>query len=316
MPESGHVPVLLESALRLLDPQPGEIAVDCTLGAGGHALALARAIGPAGVLIGFDVDPEAVERFRGRLAQELPQCPHLHVFSESFVRAPDRLRDLGLRADVVVADLGFSSVQMDDSSRGFSFSREGPLDMRLDPRHPVTAADLLASLSEAELARLIREYGEEPLAGSIARKVAQIRRTSPIQTTTQLARLVEEAYGPRARRSRLHPATRTFMALRIAVNDELGALRSLLDAIARGVGDGPGRARGAWLNAGARIALISFHSLEDRLIKRAFADLDKRGTAARLTRRPVTANDAEIDRNPRARSAKLRVARMAAPERS
>jgi 16S rRNA (cytosine1402-N4)-methyltransferase len=316
MKTSGHEPVLLEPALRLLDPRPGEVAVDCTLGAGGHALALARAIGPSGVLVGFDVDPGAVERIRSRAAQELPLPPTLHLFSENFVRAPDRLRGLGLRANVVLADLGFSSVQMDDAQRGFSFSREGPLDMRLDPRQPVSAADLLASLSERDLARLIGEYGEDPLAGVIARKVAQIRGTSPIQTTTQLARLVEEAYGPRARRSRLHPATRTFMALRIAINDELGALRSLLDAISRGVGDGPGSSKVAWLNAGARIALISFHSLEDRLIKRAFADLEKRGMAARLTRRPVTADDAEIDRNPRARSAKLRVARMATPAQS
>lgn len=303
-----HIPVLLEEALDLLDPRPGETVVDGTLGRAGHAVALARHIGQAGMLVGFDLDPANIAAARERFAQELPDFTNLHLFNESYVRAPARITELGGRADIVLADLGFSSSQMDDPARGFSFRADGPLDMRLDPGSPVTAADLLATLPERELANILRDFGEEPLAPKIARKVAQIRRASPILTTTQLARLVEEAYGPRARRSRLHPATRTFMALRIAVNDELGALRSLLDAIARGA---ERIAEGGWLNAAARVGIISFHSLEDRLVKRAFAELEKRGTLERLTKRPVTAAEEEVVANPRARSAKLRAARMA-----
>ncbi|MCZ6835868.1 MAG: 16S rRNA (cytosine(1402)-N(4))-methyltransferase RsmH [Planctomycetota bacterium] len=311
MSEHGHIPVLLDETLRLLAPRPGDVVVDGTLGRGGHALSLAKAISPTGHLIGFDLDQANLQYVRARLAQELPDFTNFHGFDESFVRMPHQIAQLGLRADVMLADLGFSSNQMDEASRGLSFTKESPLDMRLDPRSPITAADLLASLSERDLASLIHEYGEDPMARKIARKLAQNRLDQPIQSTTHLARLVEEAYGSKARHSRLHPATRTFMALRIAVNDELGALRSLLDAIKRG---GERIEKGGWLNARARVGFICFHSLEDRLVKHAFVDLEKRDMLSRLTKRPTTADENEIRNNPRARSAKLRVARMASKD--
>ncbi len=305
MTDHGHTPVLLESVLHLLNPRPGDIVLDCTIGRGGHSAAFADAVGPEGKIIGFDLDPENIKYSSQRL--ESSGVP-IQVVHDSFVRAPALLSELGVRADVIFADLGFSSLQMDNPDRGFSFRTDGPLDMRLDPTGPVTAADLIASMSEHELAAIIAENGEEPLARKIARKLVQNRRDQPIQTTARLAQLVEEAYGSRARTSRLHPATRTFMALRIAVNDELAALRSLLDDISRGAeqieNDG-------WINASARVGVISFHSLEDRLVKQTFATLEKRGKVSRLTKRPMTAEQEEIQSNPRARSAKLRVARMA-----
>jgi 16S rRNA (cytosine1402-N4)-methyltransferase len=208
----------------------------------------------------------------------------------------------GIVADALLADLGVASTHLDEPLRGFGFQHDGPLDMRLDPSSSRTAADLIRDASEAELADIIFHLGEEPFARRIARKVAQVRESEPIKTTAQLARLVREAYGSRARASRLHPATRTFMALRIAVNDELGALEALLLAIASAA-----RARGSgWLALGARVAIISFHSLEDRQVKRMFAALSDEGVVKRLSRKPLIADDPEVARNPRARSAKLR----------
>ncbi len=299
---AGHIPVLLEETLALLAPRAGEVAVDLTAGGGGHSLALAGAVGPGGQVIGFDVDPAALRAAARRLrAAGRPFEP----VRANFVCAPEHLVQLGLRADAVLGDLGFSSLQIDDPRRGFSFAADGPLDMRYDPDGPVSAEDLLATLSEPELAEVIASGGEDPLARKIARKLVQTRQREPIRSTAQLARLVREAYGARARSSRMHPATRTFMALRIAVNDELTALGALLDDVRRA-------ARGdTWLNPGARVAIISFHSLEDRLVKRAFADLARSGLARILTKRPVTAGPDEVAANPRARSAKLRAVRLA-----
>lgn len=305
MDDHGHIPVLMEQVLKLLNPQPGEIVLDCTVGRGGHSAAFAEAVGAKGRVIGFDLDQENLKYTQERLMES--STPFIPV-RDSFVRSAMKMAELGLRADVVLADLGFSSSQMDDATRGLSFQADGPLDMRLDPSGPVTAENLIATLSERELAAIIAEFGEEPMARKIARNLVQIRQTEPIQSTAQLARLVKEAYGSRARSSRMHPATKTFMALRIAVNDELGALRSLLDDFIRGAEK---VREGGWLQEGARVGVISFHSLEDRLVKRTFADLEKRGMVSRLTKKPVTAEPSEIMINPRARSAKLRVARMA-----
>lgn len=290
------MPVLLSTVMELLSPEPGEMAVDCTVGHGGHTQALLDAVGPTGRVIGFDLDAEALAfasaHLRGRERFE-----PVHA---SFVRAPAILIERGEQADVVLADLGFSSAQMDDPERGFSFSAEGPLDMRLDREgSAVTAAQVVAAASVTELADIIYRYGEEPLSRKIARHLVEARRREPIRTTTRLAELVVEAYGGRARHSRMHPATRTFMALRIVVNDELTALQALLDRL----GDG-------WLRPGARVGIISFHSLEDRMVKRAFAALAADGAAERLTKKPITADEAEIAANPRSRSAKLRVIRM------
>lgn len=312
--QHGHVPVLLAETMDLLVPQPGEIAVDCTLGRGGHAAALAEAVGPTGRLIGFDLDEVNLEYARSRL--EEISSP-FELICDSFVTIGDHLAKRNIRADIVLADLGVSSLHLDDPSRGFSFQAEGPLDMRLDQRTGATAAELIAMLPERELANLIFQYGEEPFSRKIARKLVQSRQAEPIQTTSQLAGLVREAYGPRARSSRMHPATRTFMAFRIAVNDELGALQSLLDQVAQAVSrvqeagtPGTPGSSGGWLNDGARVAVISFHSLEDRLVKRAFASLARRSLLTRLTNKPLTATDGEKASNPRSRSAKLRVVRV------
>ena len=305
---AGHIPVLLEESLRLLDPRSGEVVVDCTLGCAGHSVAMARAIGPKGCLIGIDLDPQSLASATQQLQASIERFVPIHG---SFVRVAQHLVERQLRADVVLADLGFSSAQMSDGQRGFSFQSDGPLDMRYDPGGPVTAADLLRTCSEAELADLIARFGEEPYAPKIARKLVQTRNAKPIQTTAHLAELVQEAYGSRARKSRLHPATRTFMALRIAVNDELAALEALMDQVI----DGAAKIHDqSWLNPGTRIAIISFHSLEDRIVKRAFARLIDRGLGARLTKRPITATDSEIAANPRARSAKLRAVKVGAPD--
>lgn len=304
MDDHGHIPVLAAEILDLLGPRKGEVVVDCTTGPGGHSVLLAEAIGPTGRLIGFDLDGEILAHARQRI-EALGVA--FDGFHDSFIVAPQRVRELGVRADIVLADLGFSSNQIDDPERGFSFSADGPLDMRFDREQSTTAADLLARLSERELADLIYEYGEEPWSRKIARKLVQTRRSKPIQTTAELAGLVVEAYGGRARHSRLHPATRTFMALRVAVNDELGALGTLLEEIA----DGAEKIdEGGWLKGGSRIAIVSFNSLEDRLVKRAFAELARLGLAERLTKKPLIAGPEEVGANPRSRSAKLRVVRI------
>lgn len=301
--DPAHIPVLLDETIAALSPREGETAVDCTAGRGGHASALAERVGPSGRVVLLDVDPVNLAAATARV--EATGVPVTAV-RESFVRLPEVLSGHGFAADVVLADLGFASSQMDDPSRGFSFQADGPLDMRLDPSGPVTASDLVATLPERDLADVIFRYGEEPLSRAIARKLVQNRKTQPIQTTARLAELVTEAYGSRARSSRRHPATRTFMALRIAVNDELNALSALLEtisrALTRGFGSGP-----RWLAPSARIGVISFHSLEDRLVKRAFAALVDSGAATWVTRKPVTASDAEATMNARARSARLRV---------
>jgi 16S rRNA (cytosine1402-N4)-methyltransferase len=308
--EPGHVPVLVDEIMRLLQPRPGEVAVDCTAGRGGHSALLAEAVGPGGRVIGLDLDAEnlgfAAERVRASVAGA--NFTPIHA---NFRDAPVHIAALGLRADVVLADLGFASTQIDNPARGFSMFDDGPLDMRYDPQAPATAAQLVARLSERELADLIYTCGEEPYSRRIARKVVEARRVEPIRSTARLAELVKEAYGPRARFSRLHPATRTFMALRIAVNDELGSLESLLAEITQAAERMTADER-SWLAACARVGIVSFHSLEDRLVKRAFADLAKRGLAEKLTPggKPVTAGEQEAQANPRSRSAKLRAIRI------
>lgn len=314
----GHVPVLPEPTLALLGPRPGDVVVDATLGRGGHAAAMLPRIAPGGTLVGVDLDRGNLEFAAARLegvAAGLEDVSVVPVHG-SFVELPRLLAARQLAADAVLADLGFASTQVDDPGRGLSFSAEGPLDMRLDRDRPgsPTAADFVARASEAELAQILRDYGEEPppVARRIAAKIVAGRAAVPITTTAELSRLVLDAYGPRARHSRMHPATKTFMALRIAVNDELAALATLLESVGRAAeacatGDGSG----SWLKAGARVAVISFHSLEDRQVKRAFASMDERGTVRRLTRKPVTASDEEVRANPRSRSARLRAVVLA-----
>ena len=302
----GHVPVLLEPILRQLAPAPGATVADLTAGRGGHAEALARAVGPAGRVLLMDLDPGnlafAADRVR---ATGVGAVEAVHG---SFAVVEFALARLGWKADAVLADLGFASNQMDDPRRGFSFQGEGPLDMRLDPTRGEPASELLARLTERELADAIFRLGEDPFARRIARAIVDRRGRDQLRTTADLVSAVRAAYGPRAHQSRMHPATRTIMALRILVNDELGALQALLDAVARGAA-----ARGAgWLATDARVGIISFHSLEDRLVKHAFAGLEDGGLAARLSRKPVEADDAEAAANPRSRSAKFRAVRIGA----
>lgn len=305
--QAGHHPVLLDSVLRLLAPASGETAVDLTAGRGGHATALSQAVGPGGRILLCDLDAGnlafAEARVRAAAAAEV------RTHHGSFASADRAVGAAGWRSDCILADLGFASTQMDDPARGFSFQADAPLDMRLDASHGETAADLLARLPERELADAIYRLGEDPFARRIARVVVDRRTREPLRTTLQLASAVVAAYGPRARQSRMHPATRTFMALRILVNDELGALRALLDSLERGGRTAaPGSA--GWIRPGCRVAIISFHSLEDREVKHSMARWEAEGLGERLARKPVEPSDAEVAANRRARSAKLRAFRF------
>jgi 16S rRNA (cytosine1402-N4)-methyltransferase len=302
MPEPAHVPVLLSEILERLAPHPGETYVDCTAGLGGHAAVIGPGLAPAGRIVLNDTDESNLRLAESRVAHAAVGVG-IEAIHGNFASLPRRLIAEGVRADIVLADLGFASNQMNDAERGFAFSREGPLDMRLDPSGPMTAADLVATLPEAELVRILREYGEEKAARPIARKIVAVRREGSIATTVQLAEIVRSVvhWG-----GRIDPATRTFQAFRIAVNDELGSLEALLAAVRRGA-----KTQGkGWLAAGARVAIVSFHSLEDRMVKRAFGALVGEGLAETIGRQPTPASEAEVSANPRSRSAKLRVIRL------
>ena len=301
-----HIPVLLDECMTLLAPAPGQVAVDCTAGRGGHAEALARTLGPTGTLVLLDLDEGNLRAARQRVEAAATGVT-LHTVHGSFGLVHRTIEDLGLRADLVLADLGFASTQMDDAARGMSFSQDGPLDMRFDTTSGRSAAEVVATASETELADLIHTFGEEPLARRIAQKVVRAREEQPIETTGQLTRIVREAYGRRAATSRMEPATRTFMALRIAVNDELVALDALLAAITHGA---EATTSGGWLRSDARIGIISFHSLEDRPVKKAFADLQRRSLVSHIAKGPVRATAEEERANRRSRSAKLRVVQL------
>ncbi|MEO8495822.1 MAG: 16S rRNA (cytosine(1402)-N(4))-methyltransferase RsmH [Planctomycetota bacterium] len=286
-----HVPVLANEVMEWLDPQPGKIIVDGTLGGGGHSRLLAERLGGQGQIIGIDRDPQAVER-TATLLEGLPvTCLH-----GSYGDLPEILNELGIaQVDGILLDLGLSSDQLADRERGFSFATDGPLDLRFDPTQGEPAWRLLDRLSAEHLANIIFEFGEERYSRRIASAVVEARRQSPIRTAGELADLVRRCV-PRSRGTTLDPATRTFQALRIAVNDELGILDSALARFPDCV------------RAGGRIAIISFHSLEDRRVKVAFRQ-DERYVI--LTKKPIRPNESEIHRNARSRSAKLRVAERA-----
>lgn len=290
--DAGHKPVMVGEVLEALGPQPGSTVLDGTVGRAGHARAILRRLMPGGRYVGLDADPANVRFAPGTLA-EFGQAFTAH--HANFADARAVLDRLGIgRVDGVLADLGFASVQLDDPSRGFSFMHDGPLDMRLDPTAGYSAADLVAELDERSLADLIYRFGEERLSRPISRKIVAARRDAPIKTTRRLADIVAAAYGGRAHRQRIHPATRTFQALRIAVNDELGRLGALLERLPDLlVGEG-------------RAVIISFHSLEDRMVKQAFRKWSDAGRAELLSRKPLRPTEAERAANPRSRSAKLR----------
>jgi 16S rRNA (cytosine1402-N4)-methyltransferase len=304
--ENGHEPVLVDEVVRLLAPRPGDTVVDCTFGAGGHARRIAPALGEDGRYVAIDLDPEAVTPYR--LFADDVVC-ETRLVHGNFADVLPRLGDQGLRADVVLMDLGLSSMQVDTPERGFSYSRQAPLDMRMDPGRPQSAADLVATASESELAGIIREFGEERYARPIARAIVRRRREAPIETTGDLVEIVRSAVPTPAQFAAGHPAKRVFQALRIAVNDELESLRTGLES------------GFALLAPGGRMAVISFHSLEDRMVKR-FMQERRRGCicppdlpvcgcgrtpeADLTTAKVVRPRQAELDRNPRARSARLR----------
>ena len=297
-PNERHVPVLFQEAIDFLRVRASGTYVDCTLGLAGHAEGIARLLGPEGRLIGFDRDPEALELAKARLdrvCEELgSQAPQVTLVGEAFSSIAGHVKPAS--ADGLLADFGVSSLQFDEAHRGFSFQADGPLDMRMDTRTGPTAAQVVNEASERELANLIYEYGEDRRSRRIARAIVRGR---PLTTTGELARIVAAA-APTMKSERIHPATRTFQALRIYVNRELDEIRALLEAAP------------ILLKPSARLAVISFHSLEDRIAKDSLREGAQKGIWEILTRKPVTAGEEEMERNPRSRSAKLRAAERTA----
>jgi 16S rRNA (cytosine1402-N4)-methyltransferase len=304
-----HIPVLAGELIDVLDPRPGETAIDCTFGGGGHARLIADRLGPEGTLIGIDRDPVAEERF-SEIAAELP-CRTRFIRAD-FVTALERLAAEGVQADLLYLDLGMSSMQVDTWERGFSYAYDAPLDMRMGPEQDLTARQIVNEWDERRLARLLREYGEERYANRIARAIVRARAHEELDSTQQLVEVIKGAVPVPAQFAGGHPARRTFQALRIAVNDELSQLDAALPE--------------AWnvLRPGGRFAAISFHSLEDRRVKR-FLTERARGCvcppefpvcvcghnpeAELLTRRALSPSAGEIEANPRSKSAHLRAAR-------
>jgi len=293
--EFGHVPVLLKEAIDFLAVRRGGTYIDCTVGLGGHSYEIARRLGAPGRLIGFDKDPQALERASARLRvsdSERPEdWPVVELIHGSFASlADDRPPKIDDGVDGILADLGVSSLQFSDPARGFSFQAEGPLDMRMNPQSELTAEQVVNQFDERELADLIYEFGEERRSRRIARAIV---RSRPIRSTAQLAAAVSAAARP-MKHERIHPATLTFQALRIFVNRELDDLRQLLEVAPQ------------LLKPGGRLVVISFHSLEDRIVKDTMRAAARGGQYKLLTKKPVTAREEEIASNPRARSAKLR----------
>ena len=291
-----HEPVLVQPLLELLAPEPGDRVLDLTVGLGGHAAELLGAIGPTGHLTGIDVDPANLELARPRLSAI---GPNFELTSGNFRDIHDGAlgaQHLG-RFNRLIADFGISSNQLDDVQRGFTFQADGPLDMRLDPEIRTTAADLVNRLRERELSDLIYYNSQERFSRRIARHICEARKQRRITRTADLVRIVCQALrvDPGSHREKIHPATRTFLALRIAVNGELDAIRSLLEQAP------------TLMKPHGRFAVISFHSLEDRLAKVDFRARKSEGTYRLITRKPIIADTAERERNPRSRSAKMRV---------
>ena len=293
-----HVPVLLKEAIDFLNVRRGGTYIDATVGLGGHSYEIAKRLGAPGHLIGLDKDPAALEIAKAKLegSAGVPPAsadwPKVTLMQCSFAEVGERFGKNF--ADGLLADIGVSTLQLNDAARGFSFQADGPLDMRMDPQSERTAEQVVNHLDERELADVIYEFGEERRSRRIARAIV---RSRPIRSTAHLADVISAAARPMNSESRrIHPATRTFQALRIFVNRELDDLRVLLDAAPR------------VLKPGGRVVVISFHSLEDRIVKDAFREGAKQGYFSLLTKKPVTATEEEGDRNPRARSAKLRAA--------
>ena len=292
--EIGHVPVLLKEAIDFLAVKRGGTYLDATVGLGGHSYEIAKRLGAPGHLIGFDKDPAALAVAQVKLAPVVgrPDWPTVTLMHGSFAELANDQRPATI--DGLIADLGVSSLQLGDPARGFSFQAEGPLDMRMNPMSGETAEQVVNHIDERELADVIYEFGEERRSRRIARAIV---RSRPIRTTKQLVEVVSAAArSMKSKHERIHPAARTFQALRIFVNRELDDLKALVEAVPR------------VLKPGGRLVMISFHSLEDRIVKDALREGAKQGWYQVLTKKPMIAGEEEIDRNPRSRSAKMRAA--------
>jgi 16S rRNA (cytosine1402-N4)-methyltransferase len=290
--EFKHIPVMVEEAVDLLRCEPGRTFVDGTLGGGGHAEEILKRTGPDGVLIGVEWDQEAIDEAEKRLK---PYGNRVRVFRDNFVHLPAILKSMAIESvDGILLDLGLSSIQLEKEERGFSFRGEGRLDMRMDERRDCTAADLVNGLPATELERILLEFGEERWARRIAKAIVSEREKQPVQTTGALRRIVYRAIPKRFHTRRIDPATRTFQAFRIRANEELENLRGIMES--------------GWeaLRREGRMCVISFHSLEDRMVKEGFRRLEGQGVMRILTKRPLRPSEEEQKRNPRARSAKLR----------
>ncbi|MBQ6553125.1 MAG: 16S rRNA (cytosine(1402)-N(4))-methyltransferase RsmH [Clostridia bacterium] len=306
--EFKHYSVLLNETIELLNVRPDGVYVDLTTGGGGHSLAIAERLGKGGRLICFDRDADALEAAKARLKDYADRTVFVR---RSFGEAAEVISEMGVRADGVIADLGISSFQIDNIARGFSYASDSPLDMRMDASGGVTAADLVNGADERALARIISEYGEEKFASRIARFICEERKRERIETAGRLTDIIKSAIPAAARRTGGNPAKRTFQALRIEVNDELGELKRLMETFCD------------MLNVAGRTAVISFHSLEDRIVKQSFAELARTctcppdlpvcvcGTVPKvkvLTKKPILPSERELEENKRSHSAKLRAA--------
>lgn len=301
---SSHIPVLFEDCMRLMDPKPGELYADGTLGAGGHSEGILKSSGPDGRLLAFDLDPVAIGIAQERLK---PYGERVRIIHDSYVNLRNYVDENSL--DGFIVDLGVSSMQLDRRERGFSFLQDGPLDMRFSPDQRLTAEEIVNDWPEEELSRILWEYGEERKSRRIAAAICAEREVGRIETTSQLRDIIQSAVG--SGKEKIHPATRSFQAIRIAVNEELKAVETVLPAAVQA------------LKSGGRLLVISFHSLEDRIVKNYFKTESRdclcppeqpvctcghKAVLKELTRHPVTADEDEIRLNPRARSAKLRAA--------
>ncbi|MBR3692199.1 MAG: 16S rRNA (cytosine(1402)-N(4))-methyltransferase RsmH [Clostridia bacterium] len=310
MKEFAHTSVLLEECLEGLNIRPDGVYVDCTLGGGGHSFHIAQRLGPGGRLIGIDRDDDALRAAGERLS---PYADRFTPVKSNFSDVKAVLADLGLKADGILFDLGVSSFQLDEPERGFSYMQDAPLDMRMDRSTGATAADLVNSYDEHAIADILWRYGEERYSRQIARAIVRARALAPIATTGQLCEIIKSAMPPQALREKQHPAKRSFQAIRIAVNGELSAVEEAL--------------RDLWksLNPGGRICVITFHSLEDRITKEAFAEMARGCTCPPqfpvcvcggkpkvklIAKKPILPTEKELETNPRARSAKLRIAEV------
>jgi len=293
-PQSDHVAVMLNEVIEYLNPQPGGVFVDGTLGMGGHAKAILERIGPNGRLVAMDRDYESLEKAKTTLSSFTKQC---HFIRDNFRHIDRVLNELKIsEVDGILLDLGISSFQLDQSQRGFSIRLDGPLDMRMDQNARISAFDLINSLSEKELSMVLKDFGQERWHNRIARSIVWERSKQPIDTTKGLCDLVMKAMPKHRTREKIHPATRTFQAFRIAVNRELEALEVVMDKCVD------------FLKTGGRVAVISFHSLEDKIVKERFKLLGKTGSIKVIVKKPLRPTEDEIVVNPRARSARLRIA--------